>query len=605
MISALTTDNLLKNHGKLRSSLKSDPTSEVSVRRGRVGSRWERRGHGPSHQPQLGVVPAAQGAAGCIKLARSPLGDTHGLAIMGHPSTHGPGAWRVKPGRLLSALLLCCCAQAAAQTAVDSESAGFFAEIAAELSGGNVEIRPNLNDRDNTPRRVEIPGLGGFPDLPPDTYPDSAEIAALEAAFATGEIGAVVLYSDSPASTAAEAAADAPGAEAKSAANPASVGNSLQDWLEAIDQPRIFITFAAEEEEISARIQQAARRLGYEARQLSAFGVAAPPPTTLDAVGEFYATAGQRLAIDSRAARRLRTEVTELELLGKRQRRDSVSVFRDPVNRDQQRLSRNEPEIFRKLTLGDEFTRPTIREIVVPGGIALGESAEVDFTPIELVFNGEYFVLRGVAGDSAGTEVSRRLPRRKPGILKALFDLTRRSINTRSDAVVDLDADRRVSISSALRDTGAGYAMLVADTLPFEYLDYLPVTKSVVIDTEVAWRGTEDETPTEQAFETAFEVRFLSADRMRIAQTRLALEYDYDSAAGTVRYTGNWGRDASRLRESTDIEGLGAGLAELADHIGWVALFRRLEQDAVPFLKGRYQFMKIDKTGRATPSRFR
>ena len=126
-----------------------------------------------------------------------------------------------------------------------------------------------------------------------------------------------------------------------------------------------------------------------------------------------------------------------------------------------------------------------------------------------------------------------------------------------------------------------------------------------LLETDVFWRRSGAENSLLQEFETDFEVRFLSADRMRIAQTRLALEYEYDSAGAAVRYGGNWGRDSSRLRESTDVDGLGAGLAELARYAGWVALFRRLEQDSVPFLKGRYQFMKIDKAGRETPRRFR
>ena len=156
-----------------------------------------------------------------------------------------------------------------------------------------------------------------------------------------------------------------------------------------------------------------------------------------------------------------------------------------------------------------------------------------------------------------------------------------------------------------LRDTDVGYAMLFADTLPFDHLDYLPVTKSVIIDTDVSWNRSGIENSLLQEFQTGFDVRFLSADSMRIAQTRLALEYEYDSASGAVRHDGNWGRYGSRLRESTDVDGLGMGLADLARHAGWVALFRRLEQDSVPFLKGRYQFMKIDKAGRETPRRFR
>lgn len=466
--------------------------------------------------------------------------------------------------------LLLFCIPVSAQDAVEE----LLQALEGEIPAVELQLVPDLNDRGLGSRAPEVPRLGAFPDLPSGAYPDGAEIEAWETAYRAREIGGLAVISG---------AADA---------------SFLRSWLGDFDRERLFVSYAVEDEETALLVAQTAGQLGWEAL-----------PLRLDEVsgaGEFYATAQYRLAIDSRAARRLRIDVTEMELLGERARRNSSSVFRDPVNRDDRSLSRNEPRIFRKITLGDEFNQPTIEEIVVPGGIALGESAEIDFTPVELVFDldEEFFSLHGL-DPATGEVVVRQLPDDDPRLLKSLFDLSGRSIRTRSDAVVDLDIDRRVSISSVLRDTDAGYAFLFADTLPFEHLDYLPVTKSVIIDTDVLWNRSGIESSSLQEFETAFEVRFLSADSMRIAQTRLALEYEYDSADGTVRYGGNWGRHGSRLRESTDVDGLGMGLAELAHYAGWVALFRRLEQDSVPFLKGRYQFMKIDKTGRETPRRFR
>ncbi len=509
--------------------------------------------------------------------------------------------------------LLLFCVPVHAQDAV----ADLFSALADEIPASEIRFLPNLNDREEAAGNPEPPRLGGFADLPPDEYPGSAEIEAWEAAFSAGEIGGLVLHSDSSVYPPREP--DPKTGIEWVVLDDRYLWHHFREWITELDRSRLFVTFAREDRELAARIGRMARSGGFD----SAIMTQEENSIASTFAGAFYATAQHRLAIDSRSARRLRTDVTEMELLGERARRDSVSVFRDPVNRDERGLSRNEPEIFRKITLGDQFTQPTIEEIIVPGGIALGESAELDFTPVELLFSGANtnpytidpdtgkvdpdrgsFSLRGLDPDT-GEVVVRQLPEDDPKLLKSLFDLARRSSRTRSDAVVDLDIDRRVSISSALRDTDAGYAFLFADTLPFEHLDYLPVTKSVIIDTGVFWNRSGIESSSPQEFETAFEVRFLSADSMRIAQTRLALEYEYDSASGTVRHDGNWGRYGSRLRDSTDVDGLGMGLAELARYAGWVALFRRLEEDAVPFLQGRYGFMKIDKTGRETPGRFR
>ncbi len=513
-----------------------------------------------------------------------------------HAARRRPASFTVRNLSCFVLGLLLFCTPVYSQDAVD----GFLQVLAGGVSAGELELARNLNERELG--SLDAPRLGGFADLPAGGYAGSGEIEAWEIAFGEREIGGLALIS---------AALETVG-EAESGV--AAEADFLASWLGDFERGRLFVSFAVEDEETALLVARIAGENGYQAM----------PLRLEDArrAGELYATAGHRLAIDSRAARRLRTDVTEMELLGERARRDSDSVFRDPVNRDERGLARNEPRIFRKITLGDEFNQPTIEEIVVPGGIAFGESAEVDFTPVELVFSGAAasahsstadgggsafpgasFSLRGLDSNT-GEAVIRRLPAEDPRRLKSLFDLAQRSIRTRSDAIVDLDAERRVSISSALRDTDVGYDFLFADTLPFEYLDYLPVTKSVIIDTAVLWRAGA-ESRSAQQFETDFEVRFLSADSLRIAQTRLALEYEFDSASGAVRYAGKWGRFESRLRERTDVDGLGAELAPMARDAGWLALFRRLQRDEVPFLKGRYEFMKIDKAGRETPRRFR
>ena len=525
------------------------------------------------------------------------------------PRSLGANPWALAASFALGLLIFAVAANGQGAPAAVEELFEAIADASAP-SQPAVELVVNLNARELASRPPSVPRLGGFADLPAGAFPDSAELAAWEAAFSAGDIGGLVLHSAALLDSGADPLGGAPTGQRDPQAD-------FADWISVDERnrprDRIFITFANQDEALAGQIGALASTAGYDSLIFASGG---NDPEAEPFAGRFYATAQHRLALDSRAARRLRTGVAEMELLGERARRDSDSVFRDPVNRDDRGLARHEPEVFRKITLGDEFTQPTIEEIIVPGGIALGESAEIDFTPVELVFDpdGAFFILRALDEAAAGgVLIAHQLPRQDPKRLKSLFDLTQRSIRTRSDAVVDLDADRRVRISSALRDTDAGYDMLFADTRPFAHLDYLPVTKSVIIDTGVSWGGpaggTADsphfDTGFNTGFKTGFEVRFLSADRMRIAQTRLALAYSFDSTSGAVAYQGNWGRDSARLRESTDLGRLGDELAEMARDAGWVALFRRLEEDRVPFLKGRYEFLKIDKAGRETPRRFR
>ena len=62
------------------------------------------------------------------------------------------------------------------------------------------------------------------------------------------------------------------------------------------------------------------------------------------------------------------------------------------------------------------------------------------------------------------------LPALEAKTLKALWDFVARSIAIKSDAIVDIDEAGRVRISSALRDTDAGFEIMHAYTLPFAYV---------------------------------------------------------------------------------------------------------------------------------------
>ena len=77
-----------------------------------------------------------------------------------------------------------------------------------------------------------------------------------------------------------------------------------------------------------------------------------------------------------------------------------------------------------------------------------------------------------------------------------------------------------------------------------------------------------------------------------------------DSSTKTSIYSDSWGRYADRLDENIDHSGLGQSMAEVATYAGWVGLFRRLNEDQLSFLRGRYEFMKIDKSGKKTPGRY-
>ncbi|MDA1372672.1 MAG: hypothetical protein O2971_18205 [Proteobacteria bacterium] len=445
----------------------------------------------------------------------------------------------------------------------------FLSTVAGALAAYEIDVAHNLNARNIARGRIQQPRLGRFPDLPLNTLPSSEEINLWEADYSGGAIGGIAILTDSSATEL--------GAE-----------QFLDRWLHASDEARLFVTFYKEDISPAEKIASVAGAYGFTTLQFSG-------GDNLAVAGNLYATAAQRLAIDSRAARRYRTGVTELSFLGERVRRNSNSLFSDAGVPDDNSLARSEPSVFLKETLGDEFTQSTIREIVVPGGVALGETATLPVSIVTMSYSNGAIHLQSAEGERFA------LPQIEKSTLKAVFDFVQRSEAIRSDSIVDIDADGRVRISSAFRDTDPGFDIMHADTLPFKYVPNLAVTKSVIIDIGVDWFTGENKT---LAFETGFEVRFLSADNMRIAQTRVALAYAYNSASESVTYHDAWGRDVPRLRNNLDYAGLGNEMAVVAHHAGWVALLRKLHEEQVPFLEGRYEFMKLDKTGRNTPSRY-
>ncbi|MGI9251917.1 MAG: hypothetical protein ACR2PR_12140 [Pseudohongiellaceae bacterium] len=474
-----------------------------------------------------------------------------------------------------------------------------LAPLLDALTIESIDVAHNLNAREVIRSRLSNPRFGRFPDLPAGTLPTGRELAAWEASWQTGEIGGLVLHKTADTQT------DSPDAKPTPATTTDST-DLLNAWLTTDTAGRIFVSFVATDLSVAETIARAAATNGYRPLLLSANtgdikdteSTTHNTTTNTPQAGEFYATAGQRLAIDTRRARRYRSDITEFNLLGERVGRDSNTVFYDARNRGTNN-SRNEPAVFLKETLGDEFNQPTIEEIIVPGGVALGEVAAITIQPAQLIFASGHLQLLDTA------QQSWNLPALPLPEQRALFDFVQRSELIHSDAIVDIDGEGRVRISTALRDTDAGYTLMQADTQPFEHIRYLPVSKSVIIDTSVNWFPANGSSgSTTLAFNTAFEVRFLSADNMRIAQTRVALEYEFNSQPSHTEYQDAWGRDTRRLRESQDYTALGDSVSPVAEYAGWAALFRKLHTDDIPFLQGRYEFMKIDQNGRSTPRRY-
>jgi hypothetical protein len=449
-------------------------------------------------------------------------------------------------------------------------SDAFLGQLVVPLDGSAIDVTVNVNSRNLGRGRPGKPRLGGFWDIPVGLLPTANEIENWESELSQNQLGGIAVLA------------------CKQCDPKLSGADFKEQWLEAPDRSRMLISFAKADDSSARAIAAAVQAQGLLVKPLSF-------EDTLATAGELYATAGRRLVIDSREARRLDSSVTELVYLGKRSRRGGDSIFQQKDSSRGLGLARNEPAVFLKQSLGDEFNQSTIEEIIVPGGVALGEIARLNIAPVRTEFDGDNLLLIDVEGNSWV------LPTQQLTQIRALFDFVERSTLIKSDAIVDLDENSRVSISSALRDTDVGYEIMHADTQPFEYVRNLPVTKSVVIDTFVKWSATADYNV---SFETELEVRFLSADNMRIAQTRAALVYEYEALDERVSYRDAWGREARRLNEKIDYAGLGNSMEKVAHYAGWVGLFRKLKQDDVPFLQGRYQFMKLNKAGRATPTRY-
>ena len=451
--------------------------------------------------------------------------------------------------------------------------------LAPLLNSAGIDVLSNLNNRSLARGRVDRPRLGELADLKRSAFPETDELLALEQGFVNTQLSGIALLG--------------PVADNAVTQYDSSAG-FLSAWLSANDAQRFFVTIASADANHGRAIAAAAEQAGLRVLIPDVATVQSPDDTL---IGRFFATSRHRLSLDSEAARDYDGALPDLAWLGARLRRNSESIFRDRRAQDNNRVVRSEPAVFTKESLGDEFSESTIREIVVPGGVALGETAALNESVSSVEFVAGEIRLLGPEQEVL------HLPDIEAGLAKSLYDFAQRSLSLGSDSIVDIDADGRVRISAALRDTEAGYELMHADTVPFNYVSNLPVTKSVVIDNLVAWYRNSSESST-LSFTTEFEVRFLSADNLRLAQTRAALAYEYEQGDDEIEFLRSWGRDANRLRENLDYAGLGKEVAIIAKYAGWVGLWRRLLEDDTRFINGRYEFMKVDKTGRVTPSRY-
>lgn len=453
--------------------------------------------------------------------------------------------------------------------AEESETVYLLELLRPSLESFEIEVYENLNARDIARGRPEKPRLGGFVDLPLGRLPLSSEIQLWEADYEAKKIAGIALL------------------ECNECRGALDDSEFLTYWLESPHSRRGFLSYSSGSESAALPIVDAARQAGLSIRHLTGNEIAF--------AAELFATGGLRLGLDTRESRSAKSELAEISLLGQRTRRNSNSVFRDSDRQWGRGVSKNEPANFIKESLGGEFTQSTIREVIVPGGVALGETAKLRQGISAFKFDGNELLLVDE------NKKQWNLPALDSATAKALFDFVQRSEQLKSDAIVDIDAQSKVRISSALRDTDAGWEIMHADTLPFKFVRNLNVSKSVIVDTFVRWSAADDSSLT---FDSEYEVRFLSADNMRIAQTRAALVYEYDAQTGRSEFKDTWGRDERRLKENLDTEGLGNNLSEVAVYSGWVALFRSVIENNVNFLEGRYQFMKIDTSGRKTPARY-
>jgi hypothetical protein len=431
----------------------------------------------------------------------------------------------------------------------------------------NIDVARNLNAAPSKPRRRPArPRLGMLADIPLGTLADSPELERWETDYTLGKIAALVAL---PKKDLAQ-----------------SDGDFLEAWMDTQPSSRTFVTYAVADQETAILIQRQLGVLGYEA-QVHEHTEQVPDATI---AARFYATAGQRLVVDSIAARKLDGRALELSLMTKKLYRKSDSVFTGS-GKSSRYYAKGEPKRFRKADLGDETMAATIPEIIVSGGIALGERATFQQAPVALIFQSDHS-FRLVLEDGAMWQ----FPSMSPLMLKACFDFALRSLKIDSDAIIDIDEHRKIGISRAFRNTDIGYELIGIDEQPFRFVDNISAIKSVIIDTGVSIHGLN----ARALFTTDYEVRFINPDRRKLAETRVALAFRYDSEDDSSVFQNSWGPRAFRVND-IDFPGLGKATRKVAVVAAWVALFREIEASSIDFSRGRYEFLKIDKAGVATP----
>jgi len=436
----------------------------------------------------------------------------------------------------------------------------------------NFDVARNLNAAQALSIPLLKPRLGRLADIPRNHFPGSDALRNWEQAIAQNEISALIAQPKRD-----QARTDA---------------QFLFDWLNQASEKRLVVTFHASNRELSVDLATQMQALGYELRHY--FGAVAYAIEDAQNPGRFYATAGQRLMLETPAARQSDSSVEELSLLNRPMLADSDSVFPDE-GKYARHYRRDEPDRFLKTDLGSETEAATIPEIVVSGGIAFGEIARFSSLPVALIFRPDQKLLL-----QWGEHSVRELPALDPKALKACFDFAHRSLSIVSDAIVDIDGRRRVSISSAFRDTDAGFELLEMDTVPYQLVKGVHSRKSIIVDKSVVL--TEDRESLE--FDSHYEIRFITRDREGIALTKAALEYEYNSRRDQAVLAKVWGSQAHNVSE-VDFDKLGLLTRRSGLLASWTALFRALEVGEVNFSHGRYEFMKIDKAGRKTPARKR
>ena len=449
----------------------------------------------------------------------------------------------------------------------DAPANTLLEQLAPRLEAQAIDVAHNLNAARLKPRRKPgRPRLGMLADVPPGMQLNSAELGRWENSYRDRRLLAIAA---TPASNFA-----------------ATDSQFLDNWFASSSSERVFITLASADRDLAGIIAAQLQALSYDTRLLAE----PPQDSLLMEAGRFYATAGQHLVLDSPAARQLDSDALEIYLLGRPVRGKTDSVFK-PAGKSARYYASGEPERFKKVDLGDEIIAAVIPEIIVSGGIALGEVAAFQKPARALIFNPDgRFELQLVDG------ARWVFPEADTRLLKTCFDFALRSTRILSDAVIDIDEHRKIRISSAFRNTDIGYEFIGIDGQPFRYVRTLNAIKSVIIDTAVVI-SAEASTP---VFNTEFEVRFINPDRRKLAETRAALVYEYDSGTDVAHYRESWGPRAFRLY-SVDFAGLGEQTRKAARVAGWVALFRAVAEAELDFSRGRYEFLKVDNTGTATP----